>query len=437
MAGHVEDRWWRDKKDEQGNVILNSKGKPIREKTELYGNGMRYRVRYYVNKKERSASFPDKQLGRAKAFLASVQTDLLSGTYVDPGAGKIELRVYVAQWRKGQSADPVSRQTTDTKLRGMVWPFFKEGTALDSIGTEQIRDWLEWMQHNGQHGATTASYRAQVFDLMSAILSGAVEDKKIRDNPCKAKSIKRPKPEERRIVPWREPRLRAVQLALPAHYQITAPLGAGLALRQMEILAFSLDDIDRDEMEVTVNRQIRWIGRVPVFAPPKGGKTRVVPLGEGVLEEIDDYAATHEPVTVTLPWIHPDGELVGARLLIDKTTDGRPSQHGAVKAKLWHGGDFLDNVWKPAFEAAGLTYAKRRDGMHAMRHMCASHWLAQGVSIKEVSEYLGHHDPGYTLRIYTHLVPSSHHRARLASNKIFKPRRSATTAAPAVEPGTA
>jgi hypothetical protein len=37
----------------------------------------------------------------------------------------------------------------------------------------------------------------------------------------------------------------------------------------------------------------------------------------------------------------------------------------------------------------------------------ASIALSSGVSVKELADYLGHHDPGYTLRIYTHLVPSS------------------------------
>ncbi|MEX0797591.1 MAG: site-specific integrase, partial [Acidimicrobiia bacterium] len=29
-----------------------------------------------------------------------------------------------------------------------------------------------------------------------------------------------------------------------------------------------------------------------------------------------------------------------------------------------------------------------------------------------VSEYLGHHDPGFTLRTYAHLMPESEDRAR-------------------------
>ncbi|MEW2505311.1 hypothetical protein AB0878_33080 [Amycolatopsis sp. NPDC047767] len=47
MKGHVQDRWWRQKKDENGKLVFNAKGHPVREKTELFGQGERYKVRYY------------------------------------------------------------------------------------------------------------------------------------------------------------------------------------------------------------------------------------------------------------------------------------------------------------------------------------------------------------------------------------------------------
>jgi len=49
--------------------------------------------------------------------------------------------------------------------------------------------------------------------------------------------------------------------------------------------------------------------------------------------------------------------------------------------------------------------------------------LADGVSVKELAEYLGHHDPPFTLRIYAHLLPSSQARARkVIDARMFRPR---------------
>jgi hypothetical protein len=53
--------------------------------------------------------------------------------------------------------------------------------------------------------------------------------------------------------------------------------------------------------------------------------------------------------------------------------------------------------------------------MHAARYYYASALLEDGVSIRAVAEYLGHNDPGFTLRVYAHLMPSSDARAREAS----------------------
>ncbi|MBA2948703.1 tyrosine-type recombinase/integrase [Streptomyces sp. PSKA28] len=104
----------------------------------------------------------------------------------------------------------------------------------------------------------------------------------------------------------------------------------------------------------------------------------------------------------------------------------RPARHlsrcpdggGAVRRT-----DFNTRVWKPALVAAGVIpepkpgdrhQAAREHGMHALRHFYASVLLDAGENIKALSQYLGHSDPGFTLRVYTHLMPSSDGRTRRA-----------------------
>jgi integrase len=57
--------------------------------------------------------------------------------------------------------------------------------------------------------------------------------------------------------------------------------------------------------------------------------------------------------------------------------------------------------------------------MHALRHFYASALLDAGESIKTVAAYLGHSDPGFTLRVYTHLMPASEERTRKAVDELF------------------
>jgi integrase len=43
--------------------------------------------------------------------------------------------------------------------------------------------------------------------------------------------------------------------------------------------------------------------------------------------------------------------------------------------------------------------------MHILRHSAATLLLSRGVSVKVVSEMLGHADAGITLSIYAHVLP--------------------------------
>jgi integrase len=99
----------------------------------------------------------------------------------------------------------------------------------------------------------------------------------------------------------------------------------------------------------------------------------------------------HPPVSITLPWGKTTGDLVSVQLLIVNDAAGVDT-----------GCDFNWRRWRPAFARAGLTYVAGDDGMHALRHFYASTLLVRGVTIKELADYLGQSDPGFTLRTYTH-----------------------------------
>jgi hypothetical protein len=61
---------------------------------------------------------------------------------------------------------------------------------------------------------------------------------------------------------------------------------------------------------------VKIVARSLVFAPPKGGKTRDVPMPEAVALELSAHLAAHPPHEVTLPWETTDGTAATARLLL-------------------------------------------------------------------------------------------------------------------------
>ncbi|MDQ0787760.1 integrase [Streptomyces sp. B3I8] len=157
-----------------------------------------------------------------------------------------------------------------------------------------------------------------------------------------------------------------------------------------------------------------------MFAPPKGGKLRDVPLPGPVADALRAHMREFPPVEITLPWKVADGPAVIKRLLFTGPRGGH----------VWRT-SLNEEVWKRALASAGViperepggSYAESREnGMHALRHFYASVLLDAGENIKALAEYLGHSDPGLTLRVYAHLMPSSQERTRKAVAAIFQAR---------------
>lgn len=395
--GHVQDRWYRTVEDP-------GTGKPVRIKTNLYGKGMRYKARYLdPDGNEKSRMYPDKHKRQADDFILEVESSKREGKYVDPAAGRIKFRKQAENWMKGQSSDAATREALVSRLKSQIYPYFGE-LNVNAVKPATVRDWLGTLDEK----KLSQNYKTVLFTALSSIMDSAVEDKLITANPCKGNSIKRPTSSSPDIVTWPEDRLHAVRSGLADRFQIVCAAGAGCGLRQGEILGLSLDDTDLADMCLHVQRQIRVVGRTLVFALPKGGKKRRVPLSAGVLAAMRVHERDFPSTEITLPWDEPSGKPVTVRLLVT-----------GESGRLYTGDLFHKVVWQGAFRASGLEYRKRADGMHALRHFYASTLLAQGVSIKELAEYLGHSDPGFTLRTYTHLVPSSYERARLAIDGVF------------------
>ena len=72
----------------------------------------------------------------------------------------------------------------------------------------------------------------------------------------------------------------------------------------------------------------------------------------------------------------------------------------------------IGELVKPNFLTQHFEIVLKNNGLkkirfHDLRHSCASLLYANGVSLKEIQEWLGHSDIGTTSNIYTHLDYSS------------------------------
>ncbi|WP_062648397.1 tyrosine-type recombinase/integrase [Streptomyces maremycinicus] len=405
MAGHVQDRWFRTE--------VGPDGKPHRVKTDRHGLGMRYRARYVApDGTEKSKSFPDKQKRLADAWLTHTEADMARGQYIDPQAARVTFREYAERWLAALTTDLTSRAAMEGRLRLHALPYLG-ARPVGSFQPEHIRDWNRQLED----AVASARYRRLIFDAVSSVLNAAVDDRLLASNPCRARSVKAPRPAASRVHPWSAEQVFGVRAGLPDRYRAMVDLGAGCGLRQGEIFGLAVDNVG-DLGWVYVRQQVKKVRGTLVFAPPKRGKLRDVPLDPEVSTALHNHMERFPPVEVTLPWLTPTGPKVTHRLVFTSS----------ISAAIWSQG-FNDKSWKPALASAGIIatpkkgqrYAAAREhGMHALRHFYASVLLDAGENIKALSLYLGHSDPGFTLRVYTHLMPSSETRTRKAISAMYR-----------------
>ena len=418
MAGYVEDRWYKKGPDGKRTV-----------KTDLHGKGKRYKVTGIPG--VRARSFPDGQKKAADAWLAKAVADSNKGEFYDPRAGDTPLREYVEEvWWPAQSSDLATLET----VRGRVWnhilPHLGE-RPIRQIKVATLRPWLK-----GLEGVISPGTAGAVWGYLSNIFEYAIEDEKITKNPCKAKSIKPPKPPEQLARAWTRERVLAVQDALPEFYRLLVDLGAGAGLRQGEALGLAVEDIDMAAGVLHVRRQVKRVAGKLVYALPKNDKTRTVPIPDHLTRRIREHVRAHPPKDVTLSWDDPRPATTKLeereraprtyRLLVT-SKDG-----DAVRA--W---SFNQHYWKPALAGAGVipqaaynpktrnrAYGPTREhGFHCLRHTFASVQLDARESVVSVSKWLGHADPSITLRVYAHFMPEADGRGRRAMDAWFAPSK--------------
>jgi integrase len=360
------------------------------------------KITYRVQYRDPAGQMRGKVFARkadAEGWLTDNEHAKRHGAWTDPKAGKATLREYAEGWLAAQTFDETTREAVALRLRLHVGPQLG-GHQLAALRPSVVQAWARGLQQQ-----LAPSYVRVVFANLSAILQAAVDDGVIARNPCRVGSVKPPPPDRRKVVPWPAERITAVAAALPDRYRAIMAVAAGLGLRQGECFGLAVDDVDFLRGVVHVRRQVRIVGNRLVFAPPKTGKTRDVPLPESVALRLAAHLEAWPAVAVTLPWREPGGRPETARLVF-------ATRERTALARTY----FNRHVWKPALDQAGVP-ATRDNGMHAARHYYASALLEDGVNIRAVAEYLGHNDPGFTLRVYAHLMPSSDDRARQAVDR--------------------
>lgn len=338
----------------------------------------RWRARYRdASRKEHARHFRRKV--DAQAWLDEVTASKVTGTYVDPRAGRITLVEYFNKlvdrrlWKPG-TVDSARQAVDSTPFRDV---------PLQRITRVDLESWVADMAKT--LAPTTVRTR---HNYVSIVLGAAHQDRIIGENVASRVKLPRAPKAVEMVIPTSV----QVAVALDAaadHFRPFIAVCAFAGLRLGEAAGLRLQDVDHAAGVLRVRQQVQGQTRGAVeLVEPKNASVRDVPAPADLLAMLRQHTATY-----------------GSR-------DGLVLTNGA---DLWNR-ESAGHQWRMARKAAGMEEFT----LHDLRHYYASALIAAGCDVVTVQRALGHSTPTITLNTYSHLWPDAADRTRAAAEDLMQ-----------------
>lgn len=278
-------------------------------------------------------------------------------------------------------------------IKSRINPYFDEkypGLKLREITPKHIQDYYTFdMKENGVKANTVIHRHANIRKaLQYAFKIGLLES-----NP--ADRIERPKKEKFTGSIYNEKELEQLFAAVKDDpIELGVILAAFYGLRRSEVVGLKWSAIDFEKKTITIRHTV----------------TQVCVEGKSTIIE-KDRTKTKSSYR-TLPLVAPFEELL--HRLKAKQEQNRKlcgKSYCTQYAEYIYVNEIGDLI-KPGYITQHFPMLLEKKNMrkirfHDLRHSCASLLYANGVSLKEIQEWLGHSDISTTSNIYTHLDYSS------------------------------
>ena len=222
-----------------------------------------------------------------------------------------------------------------------------------------------------------------IFNILKASLTKAVELKKLASNPCIG--IVLPKKQKYQADTYSNAEIQqALSLAKGSDMYLILLLTFSLGLRRGELIALTWDDVDFEKAEININKSSYTAkGQRKVKKPKTDAGIRTLALGSNIINELKVAYTEYRKRKLEMGNKFNDSNLVICK------ADGSP----------YHP-DSLSNKWKRFIKKHNLKSIR----FHDMRHTNATTLIAAGVDIKTVQARLGHSDISTTMNIYAHVT---------------------------------
>lgn len=295
----------------------------------------------------------------AEQWLTVTESAILRGDWIDPALAKITLADYGTRWIEERNLTARTREEHDRTFRLHIVPFL--GTMMvGDISTETVRSWRATLLREGR----TEVRAAKAYKLLRSILYTAVDDGRIKRNPCRIKGADQEHSPERPVATVAQ--VFALADQMPPRFRAFVLAAAFTGLRWGELIALRRCDLDLDAQTVRVSRKIAQLGsgQMVAGATKSAAGVRTVAVPELILQDLRVHLDRHVKA--------------GQDALVFAGEKGAMLKRGNWRRSV---------KWAQAVERAGLpTGFHFHDLRHTGNHLAA----AAGASTRELMHRMGH-----------------------------------------------
>jgi len=304
----------------------------------------------------------------------------------------ISLENYYKKWVSTKQMKVRIRTLDDYQrlCRLYILPSFGN-KSMRNIKTADVNTFYVLLGSRGT-GLPTIDY---VHRVLRTIFSDAIREGVVSLNPCLYAS--RPKAKKSRNVEVMSENevVTFLNLADETSFGILLRTAVMTGMRLGEILGLTWRDVNFLTGKIHINKQIptrhvKGTLREATATKTKAGN-RILPVANNLLEELKQHYESQRKHIAFMGSAWKDQNLVFPSNI------GTPLQAG-----------YPQKTCKQLFAAIGLDDSFT---FHNLRHTAASIMLNNGMSLVDVSKYLGHSSPSITAEIYAHVMPGGLEKA--------------------------
>lgn len=342
-------------------------------------------------------------LREAKEFQASVRDPANAQKMRSLAKGRITVAQYFDMFlERRRNLTASTRLRYEGVGRNYIIPSRLGRLSLNSVSRDDVEEWVTGLQAR-KVGPPTIEKSHHVLRTM---FTEAVRDGRALFNP--ASGVKTPDYDEREPFFLTPVQVDQIVEAAPARERALIYFLAQTGLRIGEASALRVRRVDLEHGKVTVRENSAEVGGKKVTGKTKTKKGRVVYFSKELLDELNAHLAEYGVRRA-------DGTLDPDAYMFTAPGGGQVRQN-----------NYRERVFQRAALKAGVTRLGE-DGeleppwVHDLRHTFASIAAANGYTLHEVKEALGHSDIGITSRLYLHLFPDDKRDKAQRLGKLISP----------------